>query len=171
MKISEQGIKLIKYYEGLHDGDLRTIGLQPKECPAGIWTIGYGHALQDKKGGWLKGKEGYEQIKILYPTWINLTEEKAVQLLKDDMVFYEDKISSLKLTLKQNEFDALVSFIYNLGFGVLGKSTLLKRITSREGDIKAAFLMWVNCNGKPLPGLVKRRTTEATLFVDNKLNI
>jgi len=171
MKTGELGIKLIKYYEGLHDGNLTTIGLQPKECPAGIWTVGYGHALEDKDGGWLKGKTGYDKIKTQYPEYLTLTEEQASELLTKELESYERKIDSLKLTLSQNEFDALVSFIYNLGFGALQKSTLLKRIIAKSGDIKEAFLMWNKCNGKVLLGLTKRRETEAILFLTGKLII
>ena len=55
MKTSQVGINLIKHFEGLHDGDLKEIGLQPKKCPAGIWTQGYGSAMRDKNGNFLKG--------------------------------------------------------------------------------------------------------------------
>ena len=57
MKTSQKGINLIKYFESLHDGDLTEIGLQPKMCPAGIWTEGYGHAIRDLKGQFFKGKD------------------------------------------------------------------------------------------------------------------
>lgn len=169
MKTGELGIKLIKYYEGLHDGNLSVIGLQPKECPAGIWTVGYGLALKDKDGSWLKGKEGFNKIKILYPEYTTITPEQASILLIKELEPYEAKINSLKLDLLQHEFDALVSFIYNLGFGALQQSTLLKRIISKSGDIKAAFLMWNKCGGKILLGLTKRRETESELFLTNKL--
>ena len=55
MKTSNIGIELIKEFESLHDGDLSIIGLQPKMCPAGIWTEGYGHAMRDNKGNFIKG--------------------------------------------------------------------------------------------------------------------
>lgn len=166
MKTGELGIKLIKFFEGLHDGDLSTIGLQPKKCPAGIWTIGYGIALEDKDGGWLKGEDGYKKIKIQYPEYTTITEEQATTLLIKELESYEKRINSLKLDLSQNEFDALVSFIYNLGFGALQKSTLLKRIKAKEGNIKEAFLMWNKCDGKILAGLTKRREAEANLFLN-----
>lgn len=171
MEISNLGIELIKHYESLHDGDLTKIGLQPKLCPANIVSIGYGRALKDKDGNWLKGKEGLEIAKKLYPEWETITAEEAEELLLDDLKLFVKQINSLKLDLKQYEFDALVSFIYNLGFGQLQKSTLLKRIQERKGDIEEAFLMWVKANGKTLPGLVKRRKSEATLFLTGKLEL
>lgn len=169
MKTSSNGLDLIKFYEGLHDGDLSTIGLQPKLCPANIVTIGYGHALADKEGNWLKGKEGIQEAKILYPELFTITKEQAEDILQKDLLIYEGKVNSLNLSFKQNEFDSLVSFSYNLGFGALLGSTLLKRIKAKEGDIHEAFLMWVKSGGKILPGLVKRRESEAQLFINNKL--
>ena len=60
MKTSSSGIALIAYFEQYHDGDLTKIGLQPKMCPAGIWTVGLGHALINKNTGkWLKGQQDY----------------------------------------------------------------------------------------------------------------
>ena len=169
MNIGKAGIKLIKLFEGLHDGNCQIIGLQPKECPAGIWTVGYGHALVDKRGGWLKGIDGYNQIKIQYPELLTINEEEASTLLEKDLKSFENKVNSLNINFKQEEFDALVSFSYNLGFGALKDSTLLKRIIAKEGDIKEAFLMWNKCSGKVLVGLTKRREAEATLFLTNKL--
>lgn len=171
MKISKQGIELIKFFESLHDGNLSKIGLQPKLCPANIVTIGYGRALKDKKGNWLKGEEGLTKALELYPEWETITKEEAEQFLYDDLKEFESKINSLKLDFKQNEFDALVSFSYNLGFGSLLKSTLLKRIKDKQGDIKEAFLMWNKSVGKVLSGLTKRREAEAELFLNNKLII
>lgn len=171
MKVGKQGIELIKHFEGLHDGDLRKIGLQPKECPAGIWTIGYGRALKDEKGEWLKGPEGFKKLLKLYPHFETITEEKAVQFLEEDLNEYGERVKSLNLPLSQHEFDALVSFSYNVGFGALQRSTLLKRIQSREGNIEEAFMMWVKGGGKTLPGLVRRRKAEATLFLTGKLEL
>lgn len=171
MKTSQKGIELIKYFEQLHDGDLKKIGLQPKMCPAGIWTVGYGHALSDINGSFLKGVIGYQRLLEIYPDLETITIEEAESLLQEDLEKFEDKVNSLKLDLLQNEFDALVSFSFNCGFGNLLSSTLLKRIKSRSGNIKEAFLMWNKANGKVLNGLTKRREAEAELFINNKLNI
>lgn len=171
MRTSQNGINLIKHFESLHDGDLTKIGLQPKTCPAWIWTTGYGHALTDINGSFLKGVTGYQRLLEIYPDLETITEEEAEDLLKEDLEEIEVKINSLKLSLLQNEFDALVSFAFNCGFGSLLSSTLLKRIKSKSGDIKEAFLMWNKSNGKVLNGLIKRREAEAELFINNKLNI
>lgn len=171
MKTSKLGIQLIKYFESIHDGDLTKIGLQPKLCPANIVTIGYGHTLKDKKGNYLKGVEGLKQVPSLYPEWETITEEEAEEILISDLADLEKRISSLDLNLTQYQFDALVSFAYNVGFGALVKSTLLKRIKEGKGDIEEAFLMWNKAGGKVLKGLVKRRQAESALFLTNKLII
>lgn len=171
MRTSQNGIDLIKHFESLHDGDLTKIGLQPKMCPAGIWTAGYGHALTDINGSFLNGVDGYQRLLEIYPDLETITEDEAEDLLKEDLEKFETKINSLKLSLLQNEFDALVSFTFNCGFSNLLSSTLLKRVKSRSGDIKEAFLMWNKSNGKVLNGLIKRREAEAELFINNKLNI
>lgn len=171
MKISNIGIQLIKHFESLHDGDLIKIGLQPKLCPANIATIGYGHAVLDKNGKFLKGKEGLKQLLNLWPAWETITEVEAEEILVKDLNVFENNINSLDLPLLQHEFDALVSFSFNCGFGALQKSTLLKRIKTREGDIKEAFLMWNKAGGKELKGLTRRREAEAALFLHNTLII
>lgn len=164
MKTSNLGIELIKYYEQLHDGDLRQIGLQPKMCPRGIWTIGYGHALKDIDGSWLMGVEGFRRLMEIYPDYQTITEEEAEDLLQEDLAYFESKLNSLKLNLTQFQFDALVSLIFNIGFGNFSTSTLLRRIKGEKGSISQAFAMWNKSGGKILNGLVKRRESEATLY-------
>ena len=88
MKTGDLGISLIKFYESLHDGDLKKIGLQPKMCPAGIWTVGYGHALRDIDGTWLKGVAGYQRILEIYPDLETITIEEAEELLEEDLEFF-----------------------------------------------------------------------------------
>lgn len=169
MKIGLLGITLIKYFEQLHDGDLTKIGLQPKMCPAGIWTIGYGHALSDLNGKFLKGEADFHRIAELYPEYLTINEEIAVKLLDNDLDYYETRVEAIIPGLKQHEFDSLVSFSYNVGLGALKSSTLLKRIQSRQGNIEEAFLMWNKSGGKVLRGLTRRRQAEATLFLTGKL--
>ena len=169
MNTSDLGIELIKHYESLHDGDLRKIDLQPKQCPAGIWTVGYGHALKDINGKWLKGVNGYRRMLEIYPDLETITEEEADDLLKEDLEEYENKINSLNLNFQQNQFDSLVSFIFNCGFNALLSSTLLRRIKDKKGDIKEAFLMWNKSEGKELLGLTRRRNSESTLYLTGKL--
>ena len=105
MNTSDLGIELIKHYESLHDGDLRKIDLQPKQCPAGIWTVGYGHALKDINGKWLKGVNGYRRMLEIYPDLETITEEEADDLLKEDLEEYENKINSLNLNFQQTGYN------------------------------------------------------------------
>jgi lysozyme len=166
MRIGGNGLSIEMHYESLNDDDLTIIGLQPKMDPAGIWTSGYGRAIR-YKGAFLRG---IENKAIAYQFTVP-DEPTARQNLYDDNANFEDQINSLKLNLNQNQFDALVSFIYNLGFTNLLSSTLLKRIKTDMPPelITEAFLMWNKCGGKVLPGLTFRRQTEALLFTTGEL--
>lgn len=140
MNISETGIQLIKKFEGC--------SLKAYKCPAGIWTIGYGHTLGVKEGQ-------------------TITKEQAEIFLKQDIRSFELTVNNLvNVPLNQGQFDALVSFCYNLGSGNLKNSTLLKLLNKKD-YIGAAeqFDRWVYASGKKLPGLVKRRTAEKELFL------
>ena len=102
----------------------------------------------------------------IYPDLETITEDEAVKMLEEDLTTRETMINSLNLPLKQYEFDSLVSFAYNVGFGNLLSSTLLKRIKGANGSIYDAFAMWNKGGGKVLKGLVKRRAAEANLFIN-----
>ena len=142
MKTSEKGINLIKKFEGCK--------LTAYKCPAGIWTIGYGHTRNVHKG---------EVI----------TQQQADELLKQDLLVYEAGINVMKLNINQNQYDSLVSFAFNLGLGALQKSTLLKRIKVNPNDpkIKDEFLRWSYAGGKQLKGLLLRRQAECDLYFNN----
>lgn len=170
MKTSQLGIDLIKHYESLHDSDLLKIDLQAKMCPAGIWTIGWGHMLLDISGKPLKGVNGYQRMLEIYPDLETITIEEAEDLLANDLISFESKVNSLKLDLLQCQFDALVSFSFNLGFGNLLSSTLLRRIKGESGSIEEAFAMWNKADGRVLQGLVARRESEAILYTKGILN-
>jgi lysozyme len=172
LKLSLQGYDLIKHYESLHDGDLTQIGLQPKMCPAGVWTIGWGHAVV-YKGRLLKGEQNKKLALSLYP---DLSEDEADKLLIEDAQLREKQVNDLGLQLEQYEFDSLVSFVFNEGIGNLKTSTLLKRIIAKKNKehvtndmIKEAFGRFKYASGIVLPGLVYRRKTEAELFINNIL--
>jgi lysozyme len=139
MKTSQRGIELIKKHEGLR--------LAAYLCPAGIPTIGYGHTKGVKLG----------QV---------ITETEAEQFLIEDLKTSEQEIDSHNLRLNQNQFDALVSFVFNVGAGNFRSSTLLRRVrlNSNDNDIENQFKRWVYANGRVLPGLVKRRNDEAKLY-------
>lgn len=140
MKTGDRGLALIKQFEGLQT--------HAYLCPAGIWTIGYGHTRDVKSGN-------------------VITPEQADVLLSDDLRESERAVEScVTVTLSQPQFDALVSFTFNLGEGNLHTSTLLKKLNA--GDSAGAadeFLRWVDAGGKELPGLVERRKAERQLFI------
>lgn len=140
MKISQNGINLIKQFEGCK--------LIAYKCPAGVWTIGYGHTK-----GVVRGQK--------------ISPERAEKFLKEDIEQFEKGVNRhVSVPLNQNQFDALVSFTYNCGLGALQRSTLLKKLNA--GDYAGAaneFPKWNKSNGKVLNGLVRRRAAERALFV------
>ncbi len=150
MKISDAGLALIKSFEGYHDelpdGSCRAY--LDKLAKPHVWTIGWGCT------------EGVKQGMI----W---TREQAEQALRREVARFEKDVERLvTVDLNQNEFDALVSFAYNVGAGGLGGSTLLKKLNN--GDRRGAaneFKRWKYAGGKVRPGLVDRRAREATLFL------
>jgi len=139
MKISENGLSLIKHFEGCE--------LQAYKCPAGVWTIGYGHIKTAHEG------------KVI-------TQEQADEMLVEEMAEYEGYINrAVKVELNQNQFDAMVSWVYNLGNGNLGASTLLKVLNMGDyAGVPAQMLRWNKAGGKVLEGLTRRRQAEADLF-------
>lgn len=163
-KLGLLGDKLIKHYEGLHDGDLRMIGLQPKRCPSGIWTAGWGHAIV-YKGRFLKG---YENRDLAYSLYEDMTLEQADKLFLADIQVFENQVNAKRLPLSQHQFDAVVSHTYNTG----GSDTLFKLIRTKAP--MQAIQKWftgryIMSNGVILPGLVARRKTEAHLFATGEL--
>lgn len=156
MKTSETGINLIKHFEGLHDGDLKVIGLQPKKCPAGIWTEGYGRAMRNCKGDFIKGTSR--------PIATITTEAQAIVALANDLQVFENIVMrKVKVKLTQNEFNALVSHTYNTG----GSDTLFKLINKKAPieQIKKWFeTKYISANKVILKGLVERRKQEFLLW-------
>ena len=139
MKTSDKGIDLIKKHEGFR--------AKAYKCPAGKWTIGYGHTLNVKS-----------------TDVISLDE--AEYFLKKDVEFAENEVNRHNLNINQNQFDALVSFVFNLGVGNFTRSTLLRKIKSNPNDptIREEFEKWIYADGKVLNGLVRRRKDEADLY-------
>ena len=142
MKTSPKGIALIKEFEGLR--------LKAYKCPGGVWTIGYGHTAGVKSG-------------------MVITEAQAEEYLKADLIAFERYLNGLGLALNQNQFDALVSFIYNVGTGNFSSSTLLRKVRENPQDnsIVDEFLRWVYSKGRVLPGLQRRRLAEMKLYFSN----
>lgn len=161
MKTNQEGVNIVKHFEGLHDGDLKMIGLQPKMCPAGIWTEGYGRAMRDDKGNFIKG---IENKKLAYSRITIRTEEQAEKALKEDLAIREQIVmQKIKVPINQNQFSALVSYVYNTG----GSSTLYKLINgkAKENDIRTWIQEhYITGGGRILNGLILRRKAEANLF-------
>lgn len=118
-------------------------------CPSGVLTIGYGHTGSDVKQG------------------MQITEAYAEELLRKDLKRFEDAVERcIKVWLTQHEFDAIVSFAFNVGANALEHSTFTRRINAGEMKarcFKEEFPKWVNGANGPLPGLVRRRNEEVLL--------
>jgi len=145
-KTGKAGIDMIKSFEGFRG--------TPYKCPAGIPTIGYGATF-------------YPNGKKVTMTDAAITEEQATELLAHMLVSFEKYVDSYCVdTITQNQFDALVSFAYNLGPANLKASTLLKKVNANSSDesIRLEFMKWVKAGGKTLKGLVRRREAEADLY-------
>lgn len=148
MSLSLEGVNQICNFEGLK--------LSAYDDSTGVWTIGYGTTR--------------------YPNGKRVSEgdrcslEQAKTYMQHDLKIFERAVNSaVKVPLKQNQFDALVSLTYNIGVGAFKNSTLLKKLNL--GDYKEAanqFDVWVNAGGKRLQGLVNRRAIEKKLFLSSK---
>ena len=145
MQTSDKGIALIKQFEGCK--------LTAYQDSVGVWTIGY---------GWTQPVDG-KPIRA----GMTIKQETAERLLKTGLVSYESDVSRLvKVGMTQGQFDALVSFTYNLGARSLSTSTLLRKLNT--GDYAGAadeFLRWNKAGGKVLNGLTRRREAERALFL------
>ena len=142
MKISDAGIALIKSFEGLR------LEAYPDPATGGDpWTIGYGHTGEVR------------------PDMV-ITEAEAEQLLRQDIVQFEMCVNRLlQVSVTQGQFDALVSFAFNLGCGNLRKSTLLRKLNAGDADGAAAeFAVWNRAAGRVMAGLTRRREAERDLF-------
>ena len=139
MNISQEGLALIKKFEGCE--------LEAYKCAAGVWTIGYGSTKGVKEGD-------------------TITQEEADKLLLHEMEEYEGYVNDLvTVDLSQNQFDALVSWVFNLGPANLKASTLLKVLNAKDYEgVPAQIKRWNKAGGKVLQGLIRRREAEAFLF-------
>ena len=144
MKASVDAYELIKQFEGLR--------LEAYLCPAGIWTIGYGHTSGVSPNSFI-------------------TIQEADEYLHRDVATIEMKLNKLNLILRQCQWDAIISFVFNVGIGNFKASTLLAkiRINPDDNSIIDEFLRWVYANGKVMRGLQKRRLTEMKLYFSDKL--
>ncbi|ELD7982694.1 lysozyme [Enterobacter hormaechei subsp. steigerwaltii] len=145
MQTSEKGIALIKQFEGCK--------LTAYQDSVGVWTIGY---------GWTQPVDG-KPIR----SGMTIKQETAERLLKTGLVSYESDVSRLvKVGVTQGQFDALVSFTYNLGARSLSTSTLLRKLNASDyAGAADEFLRWNKAGGKVLNGLTRRREAERALFL------
>jgi lysozyme len=139
--VSDKGLDLIKRFEGFS----RTVYF----CPAGYPTIGYGHVIKDD--------EDFSA---------GIDEAKGEKLLRQDAQIAERAVLRLiNVPLTDGQFDALVSFTYNLGGGALQRSTLRRKINREEhAEVPEQFMRWVWAGGRKLKGLVRRRAAEAVQY-------
>ena len=138
-KISEEGLALIKKFEGCE--------LEAYQDSVGVWTIGYGHTKDVKEGD-------------------KINRDEANNLLTEEMPEYEGYINTLvEVPLEQCQFDALVCWVYNLGPTNLQSSTMLTLLNAgKYNDIPAQIKRWNKAGGEVLQGLIRRREAEARLF-------
>lgn len=149
MKTSQEMKELIGSFEGLR--------LKAYKCPAGIWTIAFGATT-------FNGKRVTEGLVI--------TKEQAYEQLERDLAVFENGVGRLvSKPINQDQFDALVSFSFNVGLGSLSRSTLLKKVNANPSDptIRDLFAMWNKAGGKVLTGLTKRRKAEADWYFGIKI--
>ena len=139
MNISNEGLSLIKKFEGCE--------LDAYKCAAGVPTIGYGSTHGIEMG-------------------MSISRARAEELLLEDIAKFEDHVNNnVKVPLNQNQFDAMVSWTFNLGGGNLKSSTLLKVLNGSDyTDVPNQIKRWNKANGKVLEGLIRRREAEALLF-------
>ena len=137
--MTQQGLDLIKKYEGLR--------LEAYKCPAGVWTIGYGHTKGVYKG-------------------MSITKEEAEKLLQQDVSVFELQVINTVGKLSDCKIDALVSFAYNVGIAAFRNSTLCRKVKANSDDpaIRNEFMKWIYAGGKKLQGLERRRKEEADVY-------
>lgn len=143
MKISQEGLSLIKKFEGCK--------LESYQCAAGVWTIGYGSTSGINEG-------------------MEISQEQAEDLLLEDVAVFEEAVNkAVEVPLEQYEFDALVSWTFNLGPSNLNSSTMLKVLNeNKKNEVPPQMRRWNKANGETLQGLVRRREAESLLFQNEK---
>lgn len=140
MRTSKDGLDLIEAFEGLR--------LEAYQDSGGVWTIGIGHTMGVGPGD-------------------RITETEAREYLREDLADAERGVLNLvTVPLRQSQFDALVSFAFNLGSGALAQSTLLKEVNrGRHEYVPRELARWVHAGGQRLKGLARRRSAEAVLYL------
>lgn len=145
-KTNQAGIDLIKEFEGFRHNAYK--------CPAGVWTIGYGHTSAAGKPKVVRG--------------MKISKVEGEEILRDDLIKYENAVTKALagVEVTANQFAALTSLCYNIGHGALAKSSVIRGI--RMGNIQYAadrFRAFNKGGGRVLKGLVRRREAERALFL------
>lgn len=156
MKVSQKCLNMIRHHEGV-----RT---RPYQCPALIWTVGVGHVIDQSH---IRVKF-YERKNLPIPSGWNrqLSMEEVNKILADDLTKFERGVLRMCPVVTQSQFDALVSFAFNVGLGNLQRSSIRMRHNRKDYEGAAdAFMMWTKAGGRILNGLVKRRKDERALYV------
>ena len=157
MNVSADAIKMIAHHEGLR--------FKPYQCPARLWTVGVGHVLYPEQGKLpIDQRDGF----ALRPKDNRqFTKDEVDGILRSDLQRFErgvEQLISVKLT--QGQFDACVSFAFNVGLGTLQRSTFRQKVLRGEKDAAiASLLQYCKAGGKVLKGLENRRKDEAALFI------
>jgi GH24 family phage-related lysozyme (muramidase) len=168
MKTSPRGVQLIKSHEVFVPWTYDDLATPSRRVPSGhrvappytggpvkgTLTIGYGHTAA-----------AGDPIPV---AGMDITEDEAEKILRRDLAKFEQAVNRMvTVELTQNQFDALVSFVFNVGPGAFQRSTLLRHVNARRFDrVPAAFMQWTRSKGRELPGLVKRRRDEVALWRD-----
>lgn len=146
LRVNQKGLELIKEFEGFRS--------KAYLCPAGVWTVGYGHtsAAGEPKVGRMT----------------SVTKAEAEKILRNDLVQFEQAVdAAVRVELNSNQFSALVSFCYNVGAGAFRSSSVLKAVNKKQwNEVPRRLALWNKGGGRVLPGLVRRRAAESTLFME-----
>ncbi|MBY0395657.1 MAG: peptidoglycan-binding protein [Thermoleophilia bacterium] len=187
LRITPACVDLVKAWEGIEDGDKRTANLEPYVDPVGIYTLGWGHAMADERGAWVRTEAGARAWMLRMFGKPAITRDEAKALLAMDLnEFLEDIEPVIRgMPTTQAELDALVSFAFNVGVRGLSGSTVLARHRSNVpvslrfdfGALKAssqsgrtagpteyAFAAWSKAGGRWMLGLFRRRVCEALVY-------
>lgn len=145
MQMTEDGVALIRRFEGFRANAYR--------CPAGVWTIGYGHTSEAGPPAVRPGMQ--------------LGQDEAERILREDVQRFADQVGPLLAReVSAAQFSALVSFAYNVGIPAFRGSSVLKAVNAgRFHEVPVRLKLWVKAHGKVLPGLERRRAAEAELFM------
>lgn len=195
MHISEEGLKIIQAYEGLGDGNPATVNLEPYICPAKVYTVGWGYALKTPTGQNIdvdvfgKAKSAALAVEAMQRKFGKqaITRAEADQLLRAEIGAYEIGVEKAigPNNATQAQFDALVSFTYNLGVGNFQSSAILRlhkannrlignismkaicaasKAKAQPTTMPIAFGRWSNANGAWMLGLFRRRLAEMMVY-------